>query len=132
MLKYFQKCEGPCPLLENPMFSMYAYAVFLGNTIQLPFFVCNGFLYFCIFDRMEDKGQVISIKFSPDLKILAIQRSQRSVVSFQSTFKLAKSYKIQVGSREFTSSITVLPNLLNLTESRFYNNCYLGLFLLVL
>lgn len=31
--------------------------------------------------RMEDKGQVISIKFSHDLKIVAVQRSQRSVVS---------------------------------------------------
>ncbi|EEC17809.1 conserved hypothetical protein, partial [Ixodes scapularis] len=28
---------------------------------------------------MDDKGDVISIKFSPDLKILAIQRSQKSV-----------------------------------------------------
>ncbi|KAJ8033464.1 Regulator of MON1-CCZ1 complex [Holothuria leucospilota] len=35
---------------------------------------------------MEDKGQVISIKFSPDLKILAIQRSQRSV-EFVNFFK---------------------------------------------
>lgn len=29
--------------------------------------------------RMEDKGRVISIKFSPDLSILAIQRSHSSV-----------------------------------------------------
>lgn len=29
--------------------------------------------------KMEDKGQVISIKFSHDLKIVAVQRSQRSV-----------------------------------------------------
>ena len=30
--------------------------------------------------RMEDRGEVMSIKFSPDRKILAIQRSQKSVV----------------------------------------------------
>ena len=29
---------------------------------------------------MEDRGEVMSIKFSPDRKILAIQRSQKSVV----------------------------------------------------
>lgn len=31
--------------------------------------------------RMEDKGPVISIKFSPDQQILAIQRTKTSVVS---------------------------------------------------
>jgi hypothetical protein len=34
----------------------------------------------CIYYRMEDRGDVISIKFSSDMKILAIQRSQKSVV----------------------------------------------------
>lgn len=36
---------------------------------------------------MEDKGDVISIKFSPDLRVLAIQRSQKSVefVNFSGT-----------------------------------------------
>ena len=31
---------------------------------------------------MEDLGEVISIKFSYDMKILAIQRSDKSVVSY--------------------------------------------------
>ena len=31
--------------------------------------------------RMEDKGPLISIKYSPDMKVLAIQRSKTSVVS---------------------------------------------------
>lgn len=31
--------------------------------------------------RMEDKGPVISIKFSPNQKVLAIQRTKTSVVS---------------------------------------------------
>ena len=31
--------------------------------------------------RMEDRGEVISVKFSYDMKILAVQRSQKSVVS---------------------------------------------------
>uniref|UniRef100_L7M3J6 Uncharacterized protein n=1 Tax=Rhipicephalus pulchellus TaxID=72859 RepID=L7M3J6_RHIPC len=37
--------------------------------------------------RMDDKGDVVSIKFSPDLKVLAIQRSQKSVefVNFSGT-----------------------------------------------
>lgn len=30
--------------------------------------------------RMEDKGPVISIKFSPDQQVLAIQRTKTSVV----------------------------------------------------
>ena len=30
---------------------------------------------------MEDRGEVISIKFSYDMKVLAIQRSHKSVVS---------------------------------------------------
>lgn len=34
----------------------------------------------CTF-RMEDKGAVLSIKFSPDQKVLAVQRSAHSVVS---------------------------------------------------
>ncbi|KAL3226363.1 hypothetical protein MRX96_004455 [Rhipicephalus microplus] len=36
---------------------------------------------------MDDKGDVVSIKFSPDLKVLAIQRSQKSVefVNFSGT-----------------------------------------------
>jgi len=32
--------------------------------------------------RMEDKGPVISIKFSPDQQVLAIQRTKTSVVIF--------------------------------------------------
>ena len=32
---------------------------------------------------MEDKGDVISIKFSSDMKILAVQRSKSSVVKPQ-------------------------------------------------
>ena len=35
---------------------------------------------FCL--RMDDRGEVISIKFSYDMKILAIQRSDKSIVSF--------------------------------------------------
>ena len=31
--------------------------------------------------RMEDRGPVISIKYSPDMKVLAIQRVKTSVVS---------------------------------------------------
>lgn len=42
--------------------------------------------------RMEDKGPVLSIKFSPDLKILSVQRSAHSVVSeyLKETFGLYK------------------------------------------
>lgn len=32
--------------------------------------------------RVEEKGPVISIKFSPNQKILAVQRTRTSVVSF--------------------------------------------------
>ncbi|XP_064472705.1 regulator of MON1-CCZ1 complex-like [Ornithodoros turicata] len=37
--------------------------------------------------RMEDKGDVMSIKFSPDIKVLAIQRCQKSVefINFKGT-----------------------------------------------
>ena len=37
-------------------------------------------VYFFNICRMEDRGEVISIKFSPDRKILAIQRTGKSVV----------------------------------------------------
>ena len=36
--------------------------------------------------RMEDKGPVISIKFSPDQQVLAIQRTKTSVVIFFSSY----------------------------------------------
>jgi hypothetical protein len=37
--------------------------------------------------RMEDKGPVISIKFSPDQQVLAIQRTKTSVVCLNKYLK---------------------------------------------
>ena len=44
---------------------------------QQPLYILNKATVF----RMEDRGDVISIKFSYDLKVLAVQRSKTSVVS---------------------------------------------------
>jgi hypothetical protein len=39
---------------------------------------------------MEDKGQVLSIKFSPDQKTLAVHRTKHSVVSVEEGILLLK------------------------------------------
>ena len=76
---------------------------------------------------MEDKGSIIAIKFSPDHRVLAVQRGNKSVVSkevYGSVSKLVKRFCLKNFFKvEFSNHIYGL----NFLKSQISNSCLVTL-----
>lgn len=82
-------------------------------TVQI-FYCCTIFHYSY---RLEDRGELISVKFSYDKKILAVQRSPRAVVCYSNLF-----YCLDHRIMKHVDTIIMIMAIMNICLFEFHFN----------